>query len=111
VAGKPRFWDVEYLAGGDLILTMPPYVLEPLLRIGDDLAFTPEAIAQEPPAEIMDRLLQIPYVIQACDPNGASLEQFDSHPSTIYTLENFSKASEGLDAYVGRRLEAVRGLS
>lgn len=109
VAGKPRFWDVEYLAGGDLVFTMPPYVLEPLFAIGDDLAFRPEAIEQEIPAEIMEKLLQIPYVIQAYDPNGASLEQFDTHPATLYTLEGFSRASEGLEAYVGRRLDAVAG--
>ena len=39
VAGKMRFWDVEKLAGGDIVYTCPPYVLEPLFEFGDDLVF------------------------------------------------------------------------
>jgi len=57
----------------------------------------------------LDKLLQIPYCIQAYDPNGSALEQFNTHPSTLYTIGQFSKAANGLEEYVGQRMALVRG--
>jgi transaldolase len=34
VAGKRHFWDIEKLAGGDIVYTLPPYALNPLLKSG-----------------------------------------------------------------------------
>jgi transaldolase len=109
-AGKPSFWDVQKLAGGAIVYTCPPYVLEPLFEIGDGLIFRPE-IEEAVPQQVMDKLLKIPFCIQAYDPNGMSLEQFNDHPSTLYTVEAFGKACIGLEAYVGERAALVRGSS
>jgi transaldolase len=105
VAGKMRFWDVQKLAGGDIVYTCPPYVLEPLFELGDDLLFQPE-IEDEVPAEVMDRLLKIPYCIQAYDPNGLALEQFNDHPATVSTVEAFSKGFAGLEGFIENRMTA-----
>jgi transaldolase len=105
VAGKMRFWDVQKIAGGDVVYTCPPYVLEPLFEIGDDLLFEPE-IEKEVRAEVIDKLMKIPYCIQAYDPNGLALEQFNTHPSTISTVEAFSKGFAGLEGYIGERMTA-----
>ena len=102
VAGKPRFWDVQKIAGGDIVYTCPPYVLEPLFELGDDLILQPE-IEKDVPQAVMDKLAQIPFCIQALDPNGLALEQFNDHPSTLYTVDAFSRASVGLEEYVGKR--------
>jgi transaldolase len=102
VAGKMRFWDVQKLAGGDIVYTCPPYVLEPLFEIGDDLMFEPE-IEKEVPEDVLEKLLKIPYCIQAYDPNGLSLEQFNDHPSTVSTVEAFSKGFAGLEGYIQKR--------
>jgi transaldolase len=107
VAGKPRFWDVEKMAGGAIVFTMPPYVLEPLFEIGDDLHFRPQ-VDEAVPQEVMDKAMRIPFCIQAYDPNGLSLEQFNDHPSTLYTVAAFSKATVGLEEYVGDRIADVR---
>ncbi|MEW6402340.1 MAG: transaldolase family protein, partial [Chloroflexota bacterium] len=105
VAGKMRFWDVQKLAGGDIVYTCPPYVLEPLFEIGDDLIFEPE-IEKDVPEEVMEKLLKIPYCIQAYDPNGLALEQFNDHPSTVSTVEAFSQGFAGLEGYIqGRKAE------
>lgn len=103
VAGKMRFWDVEKLAGGDIVYTCPPYVLEPLFEIGENLNFRPE-IEATVPAQIMDKLLKIPFCIQAYDPNGLELEQFNDHPSTISTVETFSKGFTGLEGFIRDRM-------
>ncbi len=35
------------------------------------------------PARVMDKMMKIPYAMQAYDPNGLSLEQFNTHPATV----------------------------
>ena len=105
VAGKMRFWDVEKLAGGDIVYTCPPYVLEPLFEIGDDLHFESE-IKEEVPEQVLEKLLKIPYCIQAFDPNGLDLEQFNDHPSTVSTVETFSKGFTGLEGYISEKMTA-----
>jgi transaldolase len=103
VAGKMRFWDVEKLAGGDIVYTCPPYVLEPLFEIGDELNFRSE-IEEQIPEQVMDKLMKIPYCIQAYDPNGLDLEQFNEHPSTLSTVEAFSKGFSGLEGFIHDRM-------
>ncbi|MBM3144155.1 MAG: hypothetical protein FJ010_04125 [Chloroflexi bacterium] len=108
VAGKMCFWDIQKLAGGEIVFTCPPYVLEPLFEYGEELAFQAEIDRDDLPHEIMDKLMTIPFCIQAYDPNGLELEQFNTHPSTLYTVEGFGKASAGLEDYVGRRMAKVK---
>jgi transaldolase len=107
VAGKSKFWDLEKLSG-EVVFTCPPYVLEPLLDIGDDLVFE-DIESVEVPQQVLDRLLQIPYAIQAYDPNGLSMEQFNTHPATVDTVAGFSKAMTGLEDYIDRRMAIVKG--
>jgi transaldolase len=103
VAGKMRFWDVQKIAGGDIVYTCPPYVLEPLFDLDESLSFRPE-IEEEVPQAVMDKMLKIPYCIQAYDPNGMALEQFNTHPATIATVEMFSKGFSSLEGFVGERM-------
>ena len=107
VAGKMRFWDVQKLAGGDIVYTCPPYVLEPLFEIGDGLIFRPE-IEEEVPIDVIEKLLKIPYCIQAYDPNGLALEQFNDHPATVSTVEAFSKGFAGLEGFIGEQIAVQR---
>lgn len=110
VTGKQRFWDVEMLAG-DVVFTCPPYVLEPLFEIGDDLDFVENAIEQvEVPPRVLDKLLQIPYCLQAYEPHGMWLEQFNQHPATQETVANFSQAMTGLETYVGQHVATIRNV-
>jgi transaldolase len=106
VAGKMRFWDVEKLAGGDIVYTCPPYVLEPLFEIGDQLDFRQE-IEEEIPAQVMNKILRIPYCLQAYDPNGLELEQFNVHPSTVSTVDAFSKGFSGLEGFIRDRMSVL----
>ena len=107
VAGKRRFWDVEMLAGGEIVYTMPPYVLDPLFTMGD-LQFHNE-IDQEIPGSVWDKMMKIPFAIQASDPNGMELDQFNTHPSTVDTIAAFSKGFSGLEGFVEQRMLALAG--
>jgi transaldolase len=107
VAGKRRFWDVELIAGGDIVYTCPPYVLEPLFAIGDELEFRPR-IEEPVPGDVLRKLERIPYCIQAFDPNGLELEQFNDHPATVDTVRTFSKGFSSLEGLIRERsLEPV----
>jgi hypothetical protein len=106
VGGRYHFWDVEKIAG-PIVYTMPPYVLEPLFQRCEDLTFREEIWLEDVPQDVLHKLSKIPYVRQSWDENGMEVDQFNAHPATIATAENFSKASEGLEAYVGERMAAV----
>ena len=106
VNGKYHFWDVEKIAG-DIVYTMPPYALEPLFQRCEDLEFTYDIESDDIPEDVLYKMSKIPYCIQSCDENGMEEWQFNAHPATILTAESFSKASAGLEEYVGNRLAAI----
>ena len=103
VAGKMEYWDIQKVAGGNIVYTCPPYVLEPFFELGDQLSFRPE-MDEEVPQQVLDKMLTLPYCIQAYDPNGLALEQFNIHPATIGTVQTFSKGFANLEGFVGERM-------
>jgi transaldolase len=108
VGGKSHFWDVEKIAG-EIVYTMPPYVLDPLFNKCGDLSFEEEVLYEDVPFEVIDKMSKIPYVLQSWDENGMEVDQFNAHPATVATAETFSKASIGLENYVGGRMAVVTG--
>lgn len=105
VGGRPAFWDVEEVAGADIVYTLPPAALTPLFSQADTLIFRPTAIDDEVPASVVDKILRIPYGIQSYDPSGMSVDQFNSHPATLFTVAEFSESATGLEEYVTSRME------
>ncbi|MBP1775360.1 MAG: hypothetical protein H6Q86_1366, partial [candidate division NC10 bacterium] len=78
----------------------------------DDLVFDPEAIHRPSPQSSIDKLMKLPYGLQSLEPHGMSMDQFNTHPATIYTVNEFSKASAGLEEYVtGRLTHAASGVT
>jgi transaldolase len=107
VGGKYQFWDVSKIAG-DIVYTMPPYVLDPLFKRCEDMTFQEEILWDDVPDEVLYKMSKIPYVLQSWDENGMEIDQFNTHPATIATAEAFSKASIGLEEYVGGRMAVVK---
>ena len=103
VAGKMQYWDLQKIAGGDIVYTCPPYVLEPLFEMGDNIEFRPE-IEEPVPQDVMDKMMQIPYCIQASDPNGLAPEQFNTHPATLATVELFTKGFSSLEDFAAEHM-------
>jgi hypothetical protein len=63
-----------------------------------------QAVLSSIPAQVMEKLLKIPFCFQAYDPNGLELEQFNDHPSTVSTVEAFSKGFAGLEGFIHDRM-------
>lgn len=108
VNGKMRFWDIQELAGGDVVFTLPPYALEPMFAMGDLLDFREGAIEEPIPESTIEKIYQMPYTMQAFEPHGMSLDQFNTHPATLYTVKDFSKAVAGVQEFVAARLEKAK---
>ena len=104
VAGRPQYWDMQKIAGGNIVYTCPPYVLEPFFQIGDDLNFEPEIEKDDVPAEVMDKMMKIPYAMQAYDPNGMALEQFNTHPATVATVDLFTKGFSSMEDFAAQHM-------
>jgi hypothetical protein len=77
-----------------------------LFEIGDGLTFRPE-IEEPVPDTVLAKMAEIPYCIQAYDPNGLELEQFNDHPATVDTAKAFSKGLSSLESFVAERLAQV----
>jgi transaldolase len=105
VNGKMRFWDVQELAGGDIVYTLPPYGLEPMFAMGDQLEFRPGAIDDPIPDSTIEKIYQMPYTMQAYEPHGLSLDQFNTHPATLYTVKDFTKAVAGVQEFCKARMD------
>lgn len=104
VDGKMRYWDIEEFAGADVVFTLPPAALASLFELEQNLVFDPDAIHRPVPRASLDKALKLPFGVQAYEPDGMSPDQFNTHPSTIHTVGEFSQASAGLEEYVGERL-------
>ncbi|NMC12001.1 MAG: hypothetical protein GYA34_03865, partial [Chloroflexi bacterium] len=74
-----------------------------------DLEFERQIEYEDIPEDVLYKMSKIPYCIQSCDENGMEIDQFNTHPATIATAEAFSKASAGLEEYVGQRMAVVKG--
>jgi len=107
VGGKMHFWDVEKIAG-DIVYTMPPYVLDPLFTKCGDATFEEEILWDDEPDDMLYKMSKIPYAIQSSDENGLEIDQFNTHPATVGTAKLFAQAAAGLEEYVGARLALAK---
>jgi len=100
-------WHVEKLAGADIVYTCPPPYIKGLMEIDDNIEFRNQ-IDEEPPREILNRLLQIPYFEKAYTEDGLTAEEFNTHSALLATAEEFSNATRGMVEFVNKRLEEKR---
>jgi len=101
---KAAVWHLEKIAGGNFVYTCPPKFIKDLILNYDDLEFRNQ-IEEEPPKEVLDKLLRIPYFKQAYFEDGLTADEFKNHPSLIATAKQFSDRTIGMVNFVSARLE------
>jgi transaldolase len=101
VDGKQRIWHLEEKAGADIIVTCPPSLIDEVINFPNaaDIKFEENRIAIDPPKEVMDKLMRIPYFARAYDENGYTREEYNTHPALVKTAEAFSKATNEMVAF------------
>jgi len=100
---KVAVWHLEKIAGGNFVYTCPPKFIKALILNCDDLEFRNQ-IEEEPPKEVLDKLLKIPYFEQAYLEDGLTADEFKNHPSLIATAKQFSDRTFGMINFVSARL-------
>lgn len=101
---KAAVWHLEKIAGGNFVYTCPPKFIKALILDYDDLEFSNQ-IEEEPPKEILDKLLRIPYFEQAYFEDGLTEDEFKDHPSVIATAKQFVNRTLDMISFVSARLE------
>jgi len=101
---KNAVWHLEKIAGGNFVYTCPPKFIKALILNCDDLEFRNQ-IEEEPPKEVLDKLLKIPYFEQAYSEDGLTADEFKDHPSLVATAKQFSGRTKDMVNFVSARLE------
>ncbi|MEC7853071.1 MAG: hypothetical protein VYB04_07400, partial [Pseudomonadota bacterium] len=107
--GGARSLHIEKLAGGDFVYTCPPSYISALMDVEDRLPeFDPNAINEELPADLYDRLIRIPFFRQAYEPDGMEPHQFAQFGPFIATAGEFAKATRQTIDFVAHVMEGVK---
>jgi transaldolase len=106
--GKTRVRHVEALAGGNVVLTIFPNIFEAWL-FGYQAGEVTSHIDKDVPAEVLEKLLKIPYFAQGYDEHGIAPENYTSHAAVVETATSFAQATEDLETYCAKRIAAVTG--
>jgi transaldolase len=107
--GTVASWHIEKIAGGDVVYTCPPKYIGELLQVEDKIRpFDPEAINEEPPRAVMDKLMRLPYFVISYEPDGMSQEEFAKHGAFVATAAEFSKATRATVDFVAQQFQVER---
>ncbi len=98
IDGLTRVWHLEKLAGANAVLTVFPNIFEIFVPAYTELPLN-EQIDEPVPDHVMDRLLRIPYFVEAYDENGLTPEEFVSHAALQATAASFSDAMEKVETF------------
>lgn len=105
--GSVASWHIEKIAGGDVVYTCPPKYIGELMDVEDQMKpFNPEAIYEEPPREVLEKLLRLPYFVQAYEPDGMTKDQFNKQGALVATATEFSKATRATVDFVAQQFQA-----
>ena len=101
VDGKQQIWHLEEKAGANIVVTCPPSLIDEVINFPhpEDIKFKPNQIDVDPPADVMEKLLKIPYFARAYDEDGYTREEYNTHPALVKTHEAFSKATNEMVAF------------
>ena len=101
IDGKQQIWHLEEKAGASIVVTCPPSFIDEVINFprANEIKFKPNQIDVDPPAEVMEKLLKIPYFARAYDEDGYTREEYNTHPALVRTAEAFSKATNEMVAF------------
>ena len=107
VNGKLRLWHLEEKTGANVVVTCPPSLIDEVINFPgvEDIKLEPDRIEVDPPKEVMDKLLRIPYFSRAYDEDGYTRAEYNSHPALVKTAAAFSKATQEMVEFAGNCLE------
>ena len=107
--GTASSWHISTIAGGDFVYTCPPGYIAQLMQAEDRLPeFEASAIDEDAPAEVIEKLRQLPYFRQAYDFDGMLPAEFSRFAAFAATANEFAAATRRTVDFVARALESAR---
>jgi len=109
VDGKTHIWHLEEKAGASIVVTCPPPFIDELINFADpaSIQFKPDQISVDPPADVMAKLMKVPYFARAYDEDGYTRDEYNTHPALVKTAEQFSKATNEMVDFAASCLAAA----
>jgi transaldolase len=106
--GSLASWHIEKTAGSDVVYACPPGYIEGLMQVEDQLKpFDPEGIYEEAPKPVLEKLLRLPYFVEAYEPDGMKREDFNKHAALIATAAEFSKAIRTTVDFIAQQFQVL----
>ena len=107
INGATRIWHLEEKAGANIVLTCPPSFIADVINFPsqNEIVFEKNRIEKEIPAEVMEKLLRVPYFERAYRENGYTRDEYRDHPALVKTAEQFSKATNDMVAFAAKCIE------
>jgi len=106
VNGVEHIWHVEMVAGGSIVFTCPPGFLAEMWDLDANLDFKP-TIGDAIPARTLEKLLRVPYFSEAYG-EEMDMARFATLAPTVFTIQDFSRATEKMIAFVRKRVAHTR---
>jgi transaldolase len=101
--GSTASWHIEKIAGSNSVYTCPPKYIAQLMENEDKLKpFDPNAINEQPPKAVIEKLLKIPYFRDSYEIDGLKPDEFGKHAAFIATASEFSAATRGMVDFVAQ---------
>jgi len=104
VDGTMHCIHLEEAAGASAVFTLPPNFLSELFIKGENLQFE-SRIRKDIPADVMQKLCRVPYFNQSYEPDGMTVDQFNTIPSLVSTYKEFSAATQKMVDFVKDRMD------
>jgi transaldolase len=104
--GPDEVLHVEKVAGGNMVYTMNPEIIDDFMRICDKKEIY--AQMEDPvPQDIMDKLLKIPYFVAGYSEDGIARDGFVDHTSFKMTREQFSGSMAEIEEFIVERKKNI----
>ena len=108
VDGVTRIWHLEGKTGASTVVTCPPSFIDQIMNFDGekDIVYETDQIHADIPKNVMDKLMQVPYIERAYAEDGYTRDEYNSHPALQRTASQFSKATEEMVAFAANCLKA-----
>ena len=104
--GTASSWHIEKLSGGDFVYTCPPGYIAQLMQVEERMKdFDPQSINEDPPKDVIEKLMRIPYFRQAYEVDGMRAEEFSHFGAFVTTAAEFAGATRKTVDFVAHAME------
>lgn len=106
VDGRQTVRHLEELAGGEVVATIFPNIVQAWMEHYEDREIKPRMDVPVPDG-VMEKLLQIPYFRSAYEEQGLTVDEFETHAAVQETSTAFLQASADLLSCIQGRIDAA----